>query len=137
MYCIAKTFLFCYGHRLLGDEGKCGRLHGHSARATITLEGEGLDERGMVFHFDRMKETIGRWIVENLDHSLLLAEGDPAAAALAAAGEEMRPLPFNPTAENIARMIFDAAAAFNLPIREVEVWESETSRATYRTSRGP
>lgn len=135
MFTISKTFSFCYGHRLMNDRGKCRHLHGHSARATFVLDGASVDERGMLLHFDRMKETVGKWIEENLDHTLLLAEADPAAKALAAAGEIFRPLPENPTAENIARMLFAKAEDFGLPVRRVEVWESETAMAAFGKER--
>lgn len=131
MYTVSKSFSFCYGHRLFGDEGRCRHLHGHTARATIILGGEALDEHGMLFHFDLVKERMGRWISEHLDHTLLLAEGDPAVSVLAAAGERFRALPFSPTAENIARMIFEEARRLGLPAVHVELWESETSKATY------
>ena len=39
---------------------------------------------------------------------------------------------FNPTAENIARMIFDYALGQGLPVVEVTLWETENSFATYR-----
>lgn len=131
MHTISKTFNFCYGHRLLNDKGKCRHLHGHSARATFVLSGEKLDKNGMVFHFDRLKETVGKWIAENLDHALLLSEKDPLTKHLSAAGEKFLPVPFNPTAENIARMLFETAEKFDLPVCEVEVWESETAKANY------
>lgn len=130
MHTISKTFLFCYGHRLLNDRGKCRHLHGHSARATFVLSGE-LDERGMVVHFDRLKETIGKWIGENLDHMLILSEKDPVIKHLSAAKEKFLSVPFNPTAENIARMLLEKALEFSLPVTCVEVWESETAKASY------
>ena len=131
MYTVSKTFTFCYGHRLLRDEGKCRHLHGHTGRATFILGSDGLDEKGMVFHFDRLKETIGTWIAENLDHTMLLNRDDPIAASLREEGERFREMDANPTAENIARMLFNAARKFELPVVGVEVWESETSKATY------
>jgi 6-pyruvoyltetrahydropterin/6-carboxytetrahydropterin synthase len=41
-------------------------------------------------------------------------------------------LDVNPTAENIARVIFDRAAAVGLPVTEVVLWETANSYATYR-----
>lgn len=131
MYTVSKTFTFCYGHRLLGDEGRCRHLHGHTGQVTFTLGSDKLDERGMVFHFDRLKETIGGWISENLDHTMLLKRDDPVAEAMRQGGERFMEMDANPTAENIARMLFDKAKGFDLPVMSVEVWESETSRATY------
>ena len=131
MYSVSKTFSFCYGHRLLNDHGKCRHLHGHTARVTLTLGGDKLDEKGMVFHFDCLKETMGAWIEKNLDHTLLLSKNDPVIDALKQTGERFYELPTNPTAENIARLLFDVAKKQGIPIAKVEMWESETSRATY------
>ncbi len=130
MFTVTKTFPFCYGHRLLHDEGKCRHLHGHTGKATFTLGSEKLDKNGMVFHFDRLKETIGHWIGENLDHTLLLHRDDPIAEALRQNGERFYEMEFNPTAENIAAMLLDTSRGFDLPVVKVEVWESETSKAT-------
>ena len=49
MYTVTQSVAFCYGHRLLHYEGKCRHLHGHNARAVITLEGNELDQRGMLY----------------------------------------------------------------------------------------
>lgn len=129
MFTVTKTFPFCYGHRLIGDEGKCRHLHGHTGKAAFTLGSDKLDERGMVFHFDRLKETIGLWILENLDHTLLLKRDDPMAEILRSNGERFCEMDLNPTAENIAAMLFDRALEFKLPVVRVEVWESDTSKA--------
>ncbi len=134
MYTVSKTFSFCYGHRLLKDEGRCRHLHGHTARATFTLGSDELDTRGMVVHFDQLKKSVGAWISENLDHTLLLCNEDPLAAVLTEKNERFLPLDRNPTAENIARLLFETARGFNLPIISVDVWESETSKATYTQS---
>jgi 6-pyruvoyltetrahydropterin/6-carboxytetrahydropterin synthase len=131
MYTVSKTFTFCYGHRLWGDAGRCGHLHGHTARATIVLASEALDAQGMVLHFDRVQESVGRWIREHLDHALLLHRDDPLAGILQAAGERPHAMEGNPTAEHIARVLYGVAKDLGLPIRMVEVWESETSRAAY------
>lgn len=129
MYKVSKTFSFCYGHRLLNDSGKCRHLHGHSARATFILGSEKLDEMDMVCHFDRLKETVGNWISDNIDHTMILSVTDPIAAALKDMGERIYCIEGNPTAENIARMLFNVGMEFKLPLIGVEVWESDTSKA--------
>ncbi len=133
MYTVSKTFTFSYGHRLLHDAGRCRHLHGHTGRATIVLARDALDANGMVCHFDRLKETIGTWIHDTLDHALLLNAEDPLTLLLRDANERFLPMEGNPTAERIAELIFDQARTFNLPIHAVEVWESETSKATVTT----
>lgn len=130
-YTVSKEFSFCYGHRLLNDTGKCRHLHGHTARVVLELCADKLDEQGMVLHFDRLKETMGKWIEQNLDHTLLLCEKDPLVLQLEAAGEKLRKIDCNPTAENIARIIFDEAKAKGLPVARVELWESQTAKACY------
>ena len=131
MFSISKAFSFCYGHRLVGDKGKCRHLHGHTAKVIIHLEGEGLDDNGMVYHFDKIKQSIGRWIDENLDHAMLLSKNDPAAAALRDIGERIFVMDENPTAENIARLVYDKARSQGLPVTRAEMWESDTAKAIY------
>ena len=59
---------------------------------------------------------------------------DPALPELRRLGEPVVVLDVNPTAETIARLIFDHAASQGLPVTEVTLWETETSFATYRPS---
>jgi 6-pyruvoyltetrahydropterin/6-carboxytetrahydropterin synthase len=51
---------------------------------------------------------------------------------LAKRGELFVTLDVNPTAENIARLIYQAAIAQGLPVVEVILWETENSFATVR-----
>lgn len=132
MYSVSKTFQFCYGHRLLDDPGKCRGLHGHTAKVTIVLESDELDDLGMVHHFDVIKQKVGKWIEQTLDHRMLLSKKDPLVELLQKAGERPVLLDNNPTAENIAKLIFDHAKEAELPVKEVELWESPTAQATYK-----
>lgn len=131
MFQISKAFNFCYGHRLLGDKGKCKNLHGHTAKVIIFIESDKLDDKGMVCHFDDLKTNIGQWIGENLDHVMLLSKDDPAAATLKEIGERIFVMDTNPTAENIARLIAEKTRSFGQAVSKVEVWESDTAKASY------
>ena len=62
MFRVSREIDFCYGHRLLNYEGKCRYLHGHNGRAVISIEGEKLDDRGMVLDFSDIKKTVSAWI---------------------------------------------------------------------------
>jgi 6-pyruvoyltetrahydropterin/6-carboxytetrahydropterin synthase len=129
---IQQEIEFCYGHRLLNYSGKCRYLHGHNGKAVIVLEGYSLDERGMLVDFADIKRSLWTWIDETLDHRMILCDADPAVAHLRSLGEPLYLLPDNPTAENIARVIFEQARSQRFPVAEVSLWESARSCATYR-----
>jgi 6-pyruvoyltetrahydropterin/6-carboxytetrahydropterin synthase len=132
MFQVTQELAFCYGHRLLGYPGKCARLHGHNARVLVTLRSEKLDDQGMVADFDSVQRRMRSFIDEQLDHQLLLHEDDPLVATLRSAGESFRTLRFAPTAENLARLIFEYAEAAGLPVLEVRLEEQPGSVATFR-----
>lgn len=132
MFRVTREIDFCYGHRLLNYDGKCKYLHGHNGRAVIALEAERLDERGMVLDFSDIKRVVSRWIDDNLDHRMILHEADPAVATLKSLGEPLYLIDRNPTAENIAKLIYDFTAAQGFPIVETVLWETPHCFATYR-----
>jgi 6-pyruvoyltetrahydropterin/6-carboxytetrahydropterin synthase len=132
MFRITKSVAFCYGHRLLNYAGKCRHLHGHNARAVITLESDVLDARGMVEDFSELKRVVRDWLDEEIDHTLLLCRDDPLLPLLQDAGERVRVTDDNPTAEIIARLIFEFVVGKGFPVVEVELWETDTSHASYR-----
>jgi 6-pyruvoyltetrahydropterin/6-carboxytetrahydropterin synthase len=132
MYRVTREIRFCYGHRLLDYEGKCRYLHGHNGRAVITLETAHLDRLGMVVDFSRIKQVVSAWINTTLDHKMILHKDDPVIGYLRQQGEPVFALDANPTAENIARLIFDYTAAQGFPVVEVVLWETDDSCATYR-----
>ena len=134
MYSVTREISFCYGHRLLEYDGKCRHLHGHNGRAVITLASADLDALGMVMDFTLLKRIVGGWIDTQLDHKMLLHRDDPALSFLQTQGEPIFVMDVNPTAENIARLIFDFAASQGFPVAEVKLWETDSSCATYARS---
>lgn len=131
MYRISRRFSFSYGHRLLGYEGKCARLHGHNARVTVTLGGDALDRIGMITDFHDLKQSAGKWIEETIDHRTILHRDDPAARALLSIGEAPYVVDFNPTAENLSRHIFQRLSALGLPVVEIVIDETANCTASY------
>ena len=107
MYTVIKRLEISAAHSLsLTYESKCSNLHGHNWIVTVYCRAKELDENGMVTDFSHIKQNIqGR-----LDHKNL---------------NEV--LPFNPTAENIARWICEQIPA----CYKVEVQESEGNMAIY------
>ena len=131
-YTVTKTISFSYGHRLLDYSGKCKYLHGHNGRAEITLRSDKLDKRGMVLDFTDIKNTLGSFIKDKLDHKIILSKKDPLAPVLKKMGEPYFEMETNPTAENIAHLIFVSAKKHKLPIMSVKLWETDTSYALYQ-----
>jgi 6-pyruvoyltetrahydropterin/6-carboxytetrahydropterin synthase len=122
MYVLTVREDFSAAHRLPASGSKCERLHGHNWKVEVQVEAETLDGAGMAIDFHELKAMTGE-ILEDLDHRLL--NELPAF--------EHR----NPTAENLARYVYERLAD-RLPrervkLDRVRVWESETTAATYRT----
>lgn len=132
MFRVTQQIDFCYGHRLLNYEGKCRFLHGHNGRAVISLERQALDHRGMLVDFTDIKRSLRTWIDEELDHRMIMHCDDPLLPLLQAHQQPVYVIPCNPTAENIARLIYDRAHQFGFPVMEVELWETPNSCAAYR-----
>jgi 6-pyruvoyltetrahydropterin/6-carboxytetrahydropterin synthase len=132
MFTISRQFTFCYAHRLLNHPGKCAHLHGHNGTVKIELRNDNLNAQGMVADFVDIKNTIGQWIETNLDHRLMLEERDPLVEVLQKQDETVLILPFEPTAENLAKLIYEEAKRCGLPICSVTFWETEKCAAEYR-----
>lgn len=131
MFKIVKEFRFSYGHRLLGHSGKCANLHGHNGVVEVEISGRELDRLGMLIDFAQVKSIICNWIEEHLDHRTILKSDDPLVGLLMEAGEKLYLMDDNPTAENLARIIFSAARSRNLPVTAVRFWETPASMAEY------
>jgi 6-pyruvoyltetrahydropterin/6-carboxytetrahydropterin synthase len=131
MFRVSREIHFCYGHRLLNYDGKCRHLHGHNGKVVITIEADALDGLGMVMDFSQIKRVVAGWIDDTLDHHMLLHRDDPVLPLLRQQGEPVVVLDVNPTAENIAKLIYDFARSKGFPVTEVRLWETENCFATY------
>ncbi len=96
------------GHRLLKHEGKCRHVHGHRYRFEITCSAM-LDDVGRVLDFSVIKEVIGGWLDETIDHGFIAQDGDPIIEWLTAQGMKMCVVNFSPTAENLAEWVLTRA----------------------------
>ena len=132
MYSVTKEIYFCYGHRLMNYEGACRHLHGHNGKVEVELQSETLDARGMVVDFSDIRTVIKDWIDQTLDHTMLLRKDDPLIPVLKEKKERFFLLDQNPTAESIAKLIYDYARGKKLPVTRVTLWETESSFATYK-----
>jgi len=120
MYELKIITQFSAAHRLENFYGKCEALHGHNWKVEVYLQGERLDEAGLVKDFGELKART-REVLEALDHKYL------------------NDLPEfrhqNPSSENLARYLFDRLTATlntnSVRVSRVSVWESDTSCASY------
>jgi len=131
MYSVTKRIDFCYGHRLLDYDGVCKHPHGHNAVAEIEVRTGSLDASQMVCDFSEIKHVIKSWVDRELDHKMILRHDDPLVQPLLGLGEPVYLSDANPTAEYIARLIFDYATGQGFRVVRVTVWETPTSFATY------
>lgn len=125
MYSITKEIYFCYGHRLMQHPGKCKNLHGHSVKAAITVSASSLNQQGMVCDFADIQHPLARYIDSELDHNLVES------------GERFTALDEPPTAEVLARMIYQAARQAGLPVSSVTLWETASACARYSEADAP
>ena len=86
---------------------------------------------GMLVDFAEIKRKVQVWIDENLDHTMLLCRQDPLLPVLLERGERVFVMESNPTAENIARLIYERARDAGLPVTEVVLWGTEHCCSTY------
>lgn len=131
-YSVTKRLDFCYGHRLMDYDGVCRHLHGHNALVEIDIQADELDHRHMVVDFSDVKRLVKAWVDRELDHKMILRRDDPMVAVLQAQGEPLFLIDGNPTAERLAKLIYDQARSLGFNVVEVRFWETPTSAATYR-----
>ena len=134
MYEIVEELVFPYGHRLTQHPGGCGRLHGHNGRVQVVLQAESLDDFGYVMDFDALHDVLQTVLEETFDHRMILHKADPIIPYLQNAGEEFVTLDQHPTAEAIARALFDQITERGLPAVEVRLYETPASLAVYRAA---
>lgn len=98
-----RSHEICAGHRVVGHEGKCQRMHGHGYVFTFELEADVLDDVGRVLDFGVMKATLCAWLESEWDHKFLMWEHDPLLPAFQTVDpKSLCVVPFNPTAELMA-----------------------------------
>ncbi|MCU0704908.1 MAG: 6-carboxytetrahydropterin synthase [Fimbriiglobus sp.] len=131
MFRVTKELNFCFGHRLMHYNGKCRQLHGHNARAVVTVAAHELDDLGMVADFSALRRHIGDWIDRTLDHKMILHKDDPLVTLLRDQGDPVLAIDDHPTTENLAKLIYEQVEREGYPVVEVTLWETPTSYATY------
>lgn len=125
------------GHRVFGHENKCAHLHGHNYRIFFHCEAQELDGLGRVVDFSVIKSALCMWVENYWDHKMLLWEKDPLCLALNETDPEcLVVVPFNPTAENMAKHLVQVVGPEQLRndgvvLRTVTVEETRKCSASF------
>lgn len=148
MYTIDIGHNFETAHRLDSPDApkKCVSIHGHSWWVTVTIEGETLDDDGMLVEFGAFKKAWRSWLDTHVDHHLVLRQGDPMIEAVRSVYPDSRLwiLDESPTTEVIARrlwveasLVLDAVRPpdMHVRVRRVHVQETRVNAASYEPPR--
>ena len=122
MYKLTVEDTFSSAHQLRGYKGKCENLHGHNWKTVLSIQGEELDETGLLIDFHILKKIL-KEILSQLDHKNV---------------NDVYPFTeINPSSENISKFIAKAVSIKleeinkDILVESVTVWESESSRCTF------
>ena len=136
---IMRRIKFCAGHRLYKHGGKCEFFHGHNYVADFYVTSHEVDSVGRVIDFAELKSRFKGWLDENWDHGFLLNETDENGLQAIQLVEPSKyyELPYNPTAENMARYLLEVICPellhdTNVQATRVVIWETEESFAEAR-----
>jgi 6-pyruvoyltetrahydropterin/6-carboxytetrahydropterin synthase len=120
MYELRVITQFAAAHRLRNFKGKCEKLHGHNWRIEVIVEGEKLNDAGLLIDFKEVKDDTNR-VLEELDHSFL--------------NELSQFKDQNPSSENIAAYIFEKLSSKlndnRIKVTKVTAWESDSASTSY------
>ena len=137
MYYLKTEQSFDSAHFLAGYNGKCANIHGHRWRVVVSIKSTSLLEdkqnNGMIIDFTDLKNDL-KQITDSLDHTLIIETNSLSTdlyQALINENFKIVSLPFRPTAENLARYIFELLAKkYNLDC--IDVYETPNNCASYR-----
>lgn len=144
---ITKIFRYEAAHALMGYDGLCANIHGHSYRLEVTVCRTDLDATpgavigaadkadpkcGMLMDFSDLKRLVNETIVDPFDHALILNASMQADLlnSLHASHQKIITLPFQPTSENMvlyfaSRLTSCLPAPFHL--KKLRLYETESS----------
>jgi len=129
-WCIRKKIRFEAAHVLTNAYSvECKQIHGHSYQLEVFFRSELLNNNSMVYDFKAIKEVV-QPLINVWDHSLIIQADTPAHRALKEEGNLIT-VPFNPTAEEMAKFFYDYIKAQVSSLYKVRVYETETGYAEY------
>lgn len=141
---LSRIFRFETAHALLGYDGACRHIHGHSYKLVVTIIGTPLKDEthpknGMVMDFGDLKKTVENAVIKPFDHALLLNKNAPAelVEALKKNNEKLFLLPYQPSCENMLLDIqirLQNLLPVNIELYSLKLSETENSYAEWYAS---
>ena len=129
---IMRRIKFCAGHRLHQHGGKCEFFHGHNYIADFYVTSDNVDSVGRIIDFSELKSRFKGWLDEHWDHGFILNQDDQNGleAIKLVVPSKYYVLPYNPTAENMARYLLEVVCPevlsdTNVQATRVVIWETE------------
>ena len=139
---ITKEFKFETAHALMGYDGLCKHIHGHSYELLVTVIGQPIEDEsspklGMVMDFGDLKKIVKEEVVDKMEHCLVLNNKGSKAEALRQSDEMFErviTVPYQPTSE---MMLVDFAERIkprlpkNIKLHHMLLRETVTSYAEW------
>ena len=141
---VTKEFTFEMAHALLGYDGSCKYVHGHSYGLSVTVIGNPIEDEsnpklGMVIDFGDLKKIVKGTVVDVFDHALVLNSNTPKESFDKSKElfDKLIFVDFQPTSENLvndfARKISKELPE-NMKLFSLRLRETATSYAEWFAS---
>ena len=146
---VTREFTFDSAHFLTDYYGKCERMHGHTYKLQVTLEGK-VQSNGLLIDFVVLKRIVKKYVLDKIDHQVLneIIENPSAERIVVWIWDQLQDLQKLLKAElkdpnlgkeiklllkktdqkgSLRRLEFDKA----LRLHELKLWETPNSFVTY------
>lgn len=141
---VTKEFTFEMAHALLGYDGSCKYVHGHSYGLSVTVIGNPTEDQkspklGMVIDFGDLKRIVKESVVDVFDHALVLNAATPRDGFHATKDlfDQLIFVDYQPTSENMVADFADRIGRRlpqNMRLHSIKLRETATSYAEWYAS---
>jgi 6-pyruvoyltetrahydropterin/6-carboxytetrahydropterin synthase len=139
MIVVTKIFRFEMAHAILGYNGKCRNIHGHSYELHVTVGAEKhengfLTPPGFIIDFKDLKKIVNSKVIDEMDHKLVLSKAYVEERCKEAAFDNLVIFPAEPTAENLLIDISNRlhnSLRGGVKLKRLKLYETEDSYAEW------
>jgi len=140
---LTREFSFETAHALIGYDGPCRQIHGHSYKLFVTVAGvpstDPVDPKlGMVMDFGQLKEIVNRLIISKYDHAFVIRATEDSSElirSMSSYWDRVVTTEYQPTCENMIISFVDMIRAelpAGIKLVEIKLYETEKSHAAWR-----